>query len=290
MGNQLTAFLGIAAIVGIIYAIYTKLLPKSIQEEIDIRTILYFLLLPLGFIGGVHLLNNLFDAETLKGNELFILISYTFALGLIHLLVMFEFLNWTLKKAFWEELFFTTILTILGCSSAYYLERPDLLQLYFYSFILFPLPYFIGRGIHLYYTIPELEYEQWYYNPTKKIDVYSKRTIVVFMHLLKHQNSIEPKEYKIPRMALDRPIGDIFHYFLYCNQLEQQHEHIDIQTDDNKDFTWLFYVREKGKERLLNHKLTLFDCKIQNEALIIAKRTGIRSASIHAEKEPLRIN
>lgn len=174
------------------------------------------------------------------------------------------------------EIWLTLVITGLG-GLAFILvfhwnERNDFAPLYSWVMILFAFPALFMHTFSLWRGIPHPVYKKWFFSVHKSRPLIElSETIQVNFQCKRRPEDTTPITVGV-RAPLDRPLGDLFYYFIYRHNTEKEPAHPIAMGTEGNPYPWIFYVKPAWIEpwRYLDPDLTVVENRLRMNATIVA--------------------
>jgi hypothetical protein len=208
------------------------------------------------------------------------------ALGILHAVVFSAVRGRGDEEYFWSDLIFTTYVTMLGAFIYIFIRARvsdgNYYNLYLLSsFILFLVPFILGKTYDYLYAIPEEEYEKWFFPIDKDFeselddeDFDDKKTIIVPIQII----GLTTKDENVIGGEILAPLKFEFGHWLAIYFLQRNDrfpgEQIEYLDQYGQPQGWIFYVKPKWYQsrRYLDAKLTIADNELTGKETIVCER------------------
>ncbi|SIT18587.1 hypothetical protein SAMN05421788_104454 [Filimonas lacunae] len=183
----------------------------------------------------------------------YVFIQVLFAgLGVMHLFTQYRFLKWSGEGAFWAELLFTIVLTMLGylCFVMVYriVNREGIELIMGTVSCAFILPFFVFYTYRKAVQIPPKIFIQWFYPVHKHIqdpdESKLKNLLIISFEFLKKENDRYSTNFRA-KAPSDMEFGQLFYYFI--NDYNERHPGgtIHYTNTTGEPTGWIFFKKPK---------------------------------------------
>ncbi len=200
------------------------------------------------------------------------------ALGIIHVRLMYKYLQFPLSENFGRPLLITIIIMALSAviiAVIYYFLKLN------YGFITFLLPFIIPficyRTYQHFIQIPSAEYKLWYYpvnSSMPDIDAIDLSQVLVVQFVFSKSQSDLTKTNFTAKAPINMTMGQLF--FIFINDYNEREQQGDIAflNSQNLPYGWLFYCKKGwlNKKTFFDTDLSFKDNFVHSNEFIYADR------------------
>ena len=188
---------------------------------------------------------------------------------------------------FWHEVVFTIYVLCLGGFVYLFIRGrygdPWEYNMFLLStLIVFVLPFFFNKTYHYLVSIPDEEYEKWYFPVDKNFDededieddFAEKKTIVAKFEILGQKAGDDKLLYNEAYAPLRMELGEWFAMYLYEYNERKKGQQIEYLDAYGQPQGWNFYIKPKWYQspRYLDARLTIGENEVSDKQIIVFER------------------
>lgn len=206
-------------------------------------------------------------------------------LGSLHVWVLSSLSKPEDESLFLNELFFTIYVSFLAGGT--YLFLFDYFHRQGYEYVLvstlvsFIVPFFFYKTFHYLISIPNEEYEKWYFPIDKNFDDDSeddfedeKKTIIVKLEIVGHTAGDDKTQSTQALAPLRWDFGDYFGFIIVNYNDKNPGKKIQYMDEYGQPQGWNFYIKPKWYQspRYIDHKLSISENELTGKETIVCER------------------